>query len=59
MSSHYPFCLSDIAGGLCRRGLALLTPASMLPLHAQTAPQQAAQQAALSDSAKAGPTRPS
>src|SRR6185503_10338502 len=32
--------------------LALLTPASVSPLHAQTAPQQTAQQAALSDHAK-------
>jgi lysophospholipase L1-like esterase len=35
-------------------GLALLMPASVLPLHAQSAPQQIAQQAALSDAAKTG-----
>jgi lysophospholipase L1-like esterase len=38
-------------------GLALLTPAAVLPLHAQTAPQQTAQQAALSDGAKTENTK--
>ncbi|KRR20695.1 GDSL family lipase [Bradyrhizobium lablabi] len=51
MSRHCPFRLSILLT-VSAAGLALLTPASVLPLHAQTAPQQTAQQAALSDSAK-------
>jgi lysophospholipase L1-like esterase len=39
---------------LCAVSLALLMPAAVSPLHAQTAPQQTAQQAALSDNAKSG-----
>ena len=50
MSSHYPFRLSILPA--LAGALALLTPASMLPLHAQTAPEQSAQQAALSPGAK-------
>jgi lysophospholipase L1-like esterase len=53
MSRHYPFCLSTLPT-LCAVSLALLVPAAVSPLHAQTAPQQAGQQAALSDSAKSG-----
>ena len=54
MSYHYPFRLSKLLTAFAAAGLALLMPASVLPLQAQTAqPQQAAQQAALSDSAKA------
>jgi lysophospholipase L1-like esterase len=49
MSPHCPFRLSTL---LAAAGLALLLPASLAPLHAQTAPQQAGQQAALSDSTK-------
>lgn len=52
MSRHYPFCLSILLT-VSAAGLALLMPASVLPLHAQSAPQQTAQQAALSDNAKA------
>jgi lysophospholipase L1-like esterase len=51
MSRHYPFCLSTLLT-VSAAGLALLMPASLLPLRAQTAPQQIAQQAALSDNAK-------
>jgi lysophospholipase L1-like esterase len=51
MSRHYPFRLSTLLT-VSAAGLALFLPASVLPLHAQTAPQQSAQQAALSDSAK-------
>ena len=51
MSRHYPFRLSTLLTASAA-GLALLTPAAVLPLHAQTAPQQTAQQAALSDHAK-------
>ena len=53
MSRHYPFRLSTLLS-VSAAGLALLMPASVLPLHAQTAPQQTAQQAALSDNAKSG-----
>jgi len=53
MSRHYPFCLSTLLT-VSAAGLALLMPASVLPLRAQAAPQQTAQQAALSDSAKSG-----
>jgi lysophospholipase L1-like esterase len=53
MSRHYPFCLSTLLT-VSAAGLALLMPASVLPLRAQSAPQQTAQQAALSDSAKSG-----
>ena len=53
MSRHCPFRLSILLS-VFAAGLALLTPASVLPLHAQAAPQQTAQQAALSDTAKAG-----
>ena len=56
MSRHYPFCLPTFCLPtlltVSAAGLALLMPASLLPLHAQTAPQQTAQQAALSDAAK-------
>jgi lysophospholipase L1-like esterase len=48
MSRHYPFCLSTLPT-ICAVSVALLMPASMSPLHAQTAPQQTAQQAALSN----------
>jgi len=51
MSRHYPFRLSTLLTASAA-GLALLMPAAVLPLHAQTAPQQTAQQAALSDDAK-------
>jgi lysophospholipase L1-like esterase len=51
MSRHYPFRLSTLLTFFAA-GLALLMPASVPPLRAQTAPQQTAQQAALSDSAK-------
>jgi lysophospholipase L1-like esterase len=51
MSRHYPFCLSTLLA-VSAAGMALLMPASVLPLHAQSAPQQTAQQAALSDAAK-------
>ncbi|QHO72616.1 GDSL family lipase [Bradyrhizobium sp. CCBAU 051011] len=51
MSRHCPFRLSILLT-VSAAGLALLTPASVLPMHAQTAPQQTAQQAALSDSAQ-------
>ena len=54
MSRHYPFCLSTLIS-LAAAGLALLMPGSVLPLRAQSAPQQTAQQAALSDAAKAKP----
>ena len=54
MSCHCPFRLSTLLTVCRRRGLALLMPASVSPLHAQTAPQQTAQQAALSDNAKSG-----
>ena len=58
MSRHCPFRLSTLLT-VSAAGLALLMPASVLPLHAQTAPQQTApqqtaQQAALSDNAKSG-----
>src|SRR5215217_3413623 len=48
MSRHYPFYLSTLPT-ICALSVALLMPASMSPLHAQTAPQQTAQQAALSN----------
>ena len=51
MSSHCPFRLSTLPT-VCAVGLALLMPASVLQLRAQTPPQQTAQQAALSDSAR-------
>jgi lysophospholipase L1-like esterase len=51
MSRHYPFCLS-ILPTLCAASLALVMPAAVSPLFAQTQPLQTAQQAALSDSAK-------
>ena len=51
MSRHYPFCLSTLPT-VFAASLALLMPASVSPLLAQTAPQQTAQQAALSDHAK-------
>jgi lysophospholipase L1-like esterase len=53
MSSHYPFRLSTLLT-VAAAGLALLMPASVSSLHAQAAPQQAGQQAALSDNAKPG-----
>jgi lysophospholipase L1-like esterase len=49
MSFHYPFRLSTLLT-LSAAALALVTTASML--HAQTAPSQAGQQAALSDGSK-------
>ena len=52
MSRHYPFCLSTLPI-VCAVGLGLLMPVSVSPLLAQTTPPQVAQQAALSDSAKA------
>jgi len=52
MSRHYPFCLSTLRI-VCAVGLGLLMPVSVSPLLAQTTPPQVAQQAALSDSAKA------
>ncbi|MEH2504534.1 lysophospholipase L1-like esterase [Bradyrhizobium sp. AZCC 1578] len=52
MSSHCPFRLSTLLT-VFAAGLALLMPAAVAPLHAQTASQQAGQQAALSDGAKA------
>ena len=51
MSRHCPFRLSILLT-VSAAGLALLTPASVLPMHAQTGPQQTAQQAALSDNAQ-------
>ena len=51
MSRHYPFCLSTLPT-VFAASLVLLMPASVSPLLAQTAPQQTAQQAALSDTAK-------
>jgi lysophospholipase L1-like esterase len=51
MSFHCPFRLSTLLT-LFAAGLALLMPASVLPLHAQTAPQQTGQRAALSENAK-------
>jgi lysophospholipase L1-like esterase len=53
MSRHFPFWLSTLPTVLLAASLALLTPASTSLLHAQTAPQHAAQQAALADHAKA------
>jgi lysophospholipase L1-like esterase len=53
MSRHYPFCLSTLPTVFFAASLALLMPASVFPLRAQTAQQQqTAQQAALSDHAK-------
>ncbi|HEY6629902.1 MAG TPA: SGNH/GDSL hydrolase family protein [Rhizobiaceae bacterium] len=52
MSRHRPFH-SSILPTVLAASLALLMPAPLSPLHAQTAPQQVAQQAALSDSARA------
>ena len=56
MSCHCPFRLATFAAA----AFALLAQASMLPVHAQVAQagQQTAQQAALSDNAKAAPARP-
>ena len=56
MSRHCPFCLSTLPTVLLAASLALLTPASTSLLHAQTAPQPAAQQAALADHAKTDKT---
>jgi lysophospholipase L1-like esterase len=53
MSFHYPFRLPTLLT-VSAAGLALLMPASVSSLQAQTAPQQAGQQAALSDNAKTG-----
>jgi lysophospholipase L1-like esterase len=55
MSFYYPFRLSTLLMALAIAGLMLLSQASVSPLHAQTAQpaQQVAQQAALSDAAKA------
>src|SRR3954464_4900442 len=52
MSRHYPFCLSTLPTVFFAASLALLMPASVSPLLAQTAPQQTAQQPALADHAK-------
>src|SRR4051794_21243034 len=52
MSRHYPFRLSTLPI-VCAVSLGLLMPVSVSPLLAQTTPPQVAQQAALSDSAKA------
>ncbi|WOH51385.1 SGNH/GDSL hydrolase family protein [Bradyrhizobium sp. sBnM-33] len=52
MSSHCPFRLSTLLA-VTAAGLALLMPASVLPLNAQTPSQQTGQQAALSDNPKA------
>lgn len=54
MSCHYPFRLTTFAAA----AFALLTPACVLPLHAQVAQPQAAQQAALGDNAKAEAAKP-
>ena len=56
MSCHCPFRLTTFAAA----AFALLAQASMSPVHAQVAQagQQTAQQAALSDNAKAAPARP-
>jgi lysophospholipase L1-like esterase len=51
MSRHYPFYLPTLPI-VCAVSLALLMPAAVSPLQAQTAPQQTAQQAALSDHGK-------
>jgi len=51
MSRHYPFCLSTLPT-VVAASLALLMAAPVSPLHAQTPPQQTAQQAALADHAK-------
>jgi len=48
MSRHYPFCLSTLPTVFFAASLVLMMPASVSPLLAQTAPQQAA----LSDNAK-------
>jgi len=48
MSSHCPFRLTKLLTAFAAAGLALSMPAVLLPLHAQTPPQQAA----LSDTAK-------
>ena len=55
MSSHCPFRLSKLLTAFAAAGMALLMPASVLLLQAQTA--QPPQQAALSDNAKAGPEK--
>src|SRR5690349_11203938 len=51
MSRHYPFGLSTLPT-VVAASLALLMAAPVSPLHAQTPPQQTAQQAALADHAK-------
>ncbi len=48
MSSHCPFRLSRLLAAFAAAGMALLMPAALLPLNAQTPPQQAA----LSDTAR-------
>jgi lysophospholipase L1-like esterase len=55
MSSHYPFRLTILLTAVAA-ALALLTPASVLPLQAETASPQPGQQAALSGSVKSGNT---
>src|SRR5438128_8301138 len=52
MSRHYPFCLSTLPTVFFAASLVQLRPASVSRLLARTAPQQTAQQAALSDNAK-------
>ena len=52
MSRHRPFCLSTLPTVFFAGSLALLLPVSVSPLLAQMAPQQTAQQAALSDNSK-------
>jgi lysophospholipase L1-like esterase len=51
MRRHYPFCLSTLPT-VFAASLVLLMLAPVSPLHAQTPPQQTAQQAALADHAK-------
>ena len=60
MSRHYPFRLTALLAAFAAAAFALLTPASVSPLRAQVAPasQQIAQQATLSDKAKAEAARP-
>jgi lysophospholipase L1-like esterase len=54
MSCHYPFRLTIFAAA----AFALSTPACVLPVHAQVAPPQVAQQAALGGNAKPEAAKP-